>query len=365
MSIDRRPNGRYRVRWREADGTQRAKSFKRKHEAVQFEATVTVGLNDGTYVDPSAGKVTVGEYAKEWAAGQPWRDTSRRRIEHILDLHVIPRFGKIPLRSVRRSDVQGWVGKMSADGLAASTVESYFRVLAAIMRAARADRLISVSPTDGVRLPRPDGGSSALVPLTVDEVEALAAAFPDRYGAIVPVSAGLGLRQGEACGLTVDRVDFLRRTVTIDRQLVTPPKGECYLGPVKTASSNRVIPLPSSVADTLAAHIAANPPGEHGLIFTSNTGAPLRRTTYSDAFRRAARDTGIKATSHDLRHHAASLLISSGVSVKGVQQFLGHKNAAETLDVYSHLWPGDEDRIRDAIDSGRSAGSNLAVVGDA
>ncbi len=70
------------------------------------------------------------------------------------------------------------------------------------------------------------------------------------------------------------------------------------------------------------------------------------------AFRRAARDTGVSASSHDLRHHCASLLISAGCSVKAVQAFLGHKNASETLDTYGHLWPGDEDRIRAAIDAG-------------
>lgn len=44
------------------------------------------------------------------------------------------------------------------------------------------------------------------------------------------------------------------------------------------------------------------------------------------------------------------MLISSGVSIKSVQQFLGHKNASETLDTYGHLMPGDDDRLRAAID---------------
>lgn len=48
----------------------------------------------------------------------------------------------------------------------------------------------------------------------------------------------------------------------------------------------------------------------------------------------------------------ASLLIASGYSVKAVQSFLGHKDASETLDTYGHLWPGDEDRLRAAIDAG-------------
>jgi len=44
------------------------------------------------------------------------------------------------------------------------------------------------------------------------------------------------------------------------------------------------------------------------------------------------------------------MLISAGCSVKAVSSALGHANAATTLNLYSHLWPGDEDRIRDAVD---------------
>ncbi|WP_373070749.1 tyrosine-type recombinase/integrase [Gemmatimonas sp.] len=65
----------------------------------------------------------------------------------------------------------------------------------------------------------------------------------------------------------------------------------------------------------------------------------------------AAKSIGIDSTTHDLRHHCASVLISSGVSIKAVQQYLGHKNASETLDTYGHLMPGDDDRVRAAIDT--------------
>ena len=54
---------------------------------------------------------------------------------------------------------------------------------------------------------------------------------------------------------------------------------------------------------------------------------------------------------HDLRHAFASLLIYAGCSVKAVQHALGHASAATTLNLYSHLWPGDEDRIRHAVDA--------------
>jgi integrase len=350
MSVEKKSNGRYLARYRDPAGRQRARTFDRKIDADRFLATVTVDQLHGRYVDPSAGRVTVEQYARAWAEGQPWRNSSRDRVDHVLTAQIVPAFGAVQVRSVRRSEVQAWVGRMSASGLASSTVESYFRVLAAVMLAARRDRLVHESPCEGVTLPRADRAVSALVPLTVDQVHALAGAVPERYRALVIASAGLGLRQGEACGLTVDRIDFLRRTARIDRQLISPNKGPCTLGPVKTPSSNRVLPLPASVRDVLAAHLARFPVGPDGFVFTSSMGAPLRRSTWSDAFRSAARVLELDASPHDLRHHCASVLISAGCSIRAVSGFLGHKNAAETLNTYSHLMPSDSDRITAAID---------------
>jgi integrase len=66
---------------------------------------------------------------------------------------------------------------------------------------------------------------------------------------------------------------------------------------------------------------------------------------------------------HDLRHGFESALISAGCSVKVVQRALGHASASTTLDVYGHLWPGDEDRIRAAVDQALGpAGDQLRTV---
>jgi integrase len=63
---------------------------------------------------------------------------------------------------------------------------------------------------------------------------------------------------------------------------------------------------------------------------------------------------------HALRHYYASLLIRHGESVKTVQARLGHKDATETLNTYSHLWPDSDDRTRAAIDS--VLGESLADI---
>ena len=65
---------------------------------------------------------------------------------------------------------------------------------------------------------------------------------------------------------------------------------------------------------------------------------------------RSGVEAALRMRYHHLRHAFASMLIAAGCSVRAVQHALGHANAATTLNLYAHLWPGDEDRIRQAVD---------------
>jgi len=87
-------------------------------------------------------------------------------------------------------------------------------------------------------------------------------------------------------------------------------------------------------------------------VFRSPDGGPLIGTSVSHQWRKAVKAAGSpKGTGmHELRHFYASALIRGGLSVKVVSDRLGHTNAAMTLNVYSHLWPDDEDRTRQALD---------------
>jgi integrase len=147
-----------------------------------------------------------------------------------------------------------WVKGMT-DRLAPSTVGVVHGVVSGIFRAAVRDRLIVANPCDGTRLPK--ATPSRVEPLPVETVHALADAVPARYRALVILAAGSGMRQGECLGLTVDRLDFLRRVVHVDRQLVTVTGRPSFLTAPKTAASVRTIPLPQVVLDAVAAHLGA------------------------------------------------------------------------------------------------------------
>lgn len=232
-----------------------------------------------------------------------------------------------------------------------ATVKVVHGILAAVYKAAARDRRVSASPCEETKLPRVS--RSIVDPLSVEQVTALLEAVESRCRAVLLLAAGTGMRQGECFGFTRDRVDFLRRSVTVDRQLVLVQGRPPFLAPPKTEASHRVTPLQQVVVDGLAAQLATWPTEQDGLIFTTALGEPLRRTAFSATiWRPAVKAAGLPARTHfhDLRHHYASLLIRHGESVKTVQARLGHATAAETLDTYSHLWPDSDDRTRAAVD---------------
>lgn len=365
---------RYRARVTSPMG-ERSKTFDKWADANNWAKTEEGKIAKGAWIDPRAGRQLLTDYARAWQEVQSQhRVTTAGKVDWALRVHVLPFFEGRPLAAVRPSEVKAWV-KHRSKALAPSTLEVVYGYLAAIFRAAVEDRVIDVSPCPQPRKILPKPPKTEVIPPATAEVEAIMVALPDRQRAIAIVAAGAGLRSGEILGLTVDRIDFLRRTIRVDRQLVLPNSGAPYMGPPKTEASYRTVPVPTVVIDALAAHLAAFPAvtvelddssagrpvkRSHDLVFTTAAREPIRRNRFGELWNAATARATIVVDGkrrpitegigpHDLRHYYASLLIRHGESVKTVQARLGHGSAMETLDTYAHLWPDDEDRTRDAI----------------
>jgi integrase len=350
-SIKKRPEGRWRARYRDPDGREHARHFARKGDAERWLANIQSDIARGGYRDPAAARTTFKEYAEKWRAQQPHRPGTARLYERTLRLHVYPVMGVRQLGALRWSDIQGLVAGLVSRDYKPKTIENVVRLIRAVLNAAVDDGIIATSPHRKVT--RPAVEHRHVVPLPLDGVRRAADAISPRMRALVLLSVGTGLRQGEALGLTVDRVNLLRREVTVDRQLIKVVGQPPALGSLKTTSSRRVVPLPTSVVDALAAHMAAYPPCRDGLIFSGADGQPVARAWLHRTWRKAITDAGLPAdtTWHLLRHTYASVLIDGGESATVVARRLGHANPSETLRTYSHLWPDSDERTRQVVDS--------------
>lgn len=354
MSSIRKRDGRpkpWEARWTDPDGRPRSQSFTRKIDAQRFLVTVETDMLRGSYVDPKAGAITFKAFAETWLAAQTFGESSREATAQRLKVHIYPTFGRMQLRTIKPSTVQAWLrGRQTTN--APAHVRVMLVNLSQVLSAAVEDRLIASNPcqSSSVRAPRVERGK--VVPWTVEQVQAVIAQHPPRWRAIPTVAAGCGLRQGEVFGLAVGDVDFLGRWVHVRHQ-VKRVGGRLVLEPPK-GGKERKVPLPSPVADALAAHIAAHPSG--GLIFSGLRGGMVDRSPFNQyVWKPALERAGIEATRangmHTLRHHYASVLLDAGESVRTLADYLGHADPGFTLRVYTHLMPAGEDRARKAIES--------------
>lgn len=341
-NIAKRPNGKWRARYRDDAGKEHARHFDRKIDAQQWIDEQTSRLLTGTHVAPRYAKLTVGQWCDTWLDGYRGNrhSTVRQAETHLKRIKAA--FGAMPLGSVRPSHVRTWCAQMAVEGLEDSYVYALHARLAQIYADAVHDGLVPKSPCS--RRTSPAAGKQRPYVCTTEQMWALHDAMPERLRAAVLLGAFAGLRDAEVCGLRVSDVDFTRGIIT--------PAVQHPAEPLKTETSKNSLPVPQSLALALSAHVAKWA-GEECLI-VNEWRDQLAPWTLQRAIRAArSKVPGLPPDFrfHDLRHYLASMLIASGADVKVVQARLRHASAKTTLDTYAHLWPDSDESTRAAIDA--------------
>ncbi len=334
------------VRWRGPDHRQRKRSFRRRVDAERYLAGVSMGLLDGSYIDPARSRLTVGEWSVPWMAGRVHlKPKTLSSYRSLLRTKVLPRWESVALARISHADVVAWMSDLRESGLSASQTRQAYHLFASMLDDAVKDSRLSRNPASGVDLPRRPQQERRY--LSHDQVAALSAACGP-YRLLVLVLAYCGLRWGEAAALRVRRVDLLRRRLEVVAS-VSDVDGQMVFGSPKSHQS-RSVPLPRFLVDDLALRLAGRRPND--LVFPSPAGAVLRVQNFRRrCFDRACVEVGLDGfVPHELRHTAAALAISAGASVKAVQSMLGHASAAMTLDRYGHLFGDDLDAVADRLD---------------
>ena len=343
----RRGHGkRWLAVWTGPDGTEHSRAFSKKTDADRYGAAQETDASRGTYVDPRRGAETLRGYgeAKYLPSLVHLRPNSAATYTSHLRTHVWPLLGDRQMRTLGRGGGKAFVAAKSAE-LAPATVETVYAVLRALGSAAVDDGVIPVNPF--ARVPLPKRSPRVLAPLEPAAVLALADVISPRLRVAVALAAGIGLRFGEATGLTVPRVDFLRRRIQVLEQAQNGA-----LAPLKTRASRRTVPAGEWVLQEVSAHLQRYGPGPGEVVMSNAAGRIVQRNAFGESWRAAVKAAGLpKGTRfHDLRHFYASALIAANLNPKVIQARLGHATIAETMDTYGHLFPDSEDLGRGAID---------------
>ena len=324
----------------------------------------------GTKVDAATARLLVGQYAERWIkrrhglvdAGALSKATVENN-ETQLRAYILPALEYRPLSAVTGDEILEWrTGLKAKDGKALSEASK-------IKATATLSTMLADAVDDGVldRSPMRKRSGRAAVPrartqdgenlyLEPAELDRLAKAIDPRYELMVLIAGLCGLRVGECIALRGS-------SVTKDGDLIVNRSAdrEGRLKETKTYES-RVVRMPDVLASRVQA--LAKKRGPEGRLFQATRGGSVSRTNFrTRTFAAARKAAGIRGdfTFQDLRHTAASLAISSGANIKAVQQMLGHRTAAVTLDTYAGLF--ESDRVSTAEGVGRLYEAQVAPGG--
>jgi integrase len=330
-----------------AAGKRITKTFPNVTAARQWRQDAASELRAGT-LSADRGP-TLNEAADDWLdaaragivrtrSGEPYKPAAVRSYEKALRLRLLPTFGDRRLRELTLPELQRFVDRLAADGLAAATITTTVTPLRAIVRRARQLGEVQTNPTAGLSVPSVNRRQAHFA--TAAQVEAMLgklAAAEDR--AMWAVALYAGLRRGEMTALRREDVDLATGVIRVERGW-DPQEGE--VAP-KSRQGRRKVPIPAVLRDRLAEYLIDGP--ESGRIF------PNLRYGYARG-REAAEAAGVEApTLHACRHGFASLMIAAGVNVKALSTFMGHAAIGITLDQYGHLLPGAEDEAAGLLDA--------------
>ena len=291
-------------------------------------------------------QMTLNQFLDRWlelAARPKLRAKSFRDYQSLLRRHIRPALGERRLSDLAPMALQSVYFEMYQEKLSPRTVSYTHAVLHAALEQAVRWRLLGRNPASGVEIPKPARAEMRVLP-PQDARRFLEHALPTRYGVLFALALTTGLRPSEYLALRWSDFCWEDETVTVKRTL---EKGRGWtFAPTKRARSRRQVKLESWVAYRLRhlyrreQSIPDSSPPTARPIFRNRRGQPINSDSLAREFKRLLGEAGLPPMClYSLRHTAATLALSAGVSAKVVSEQLGHASSAFTLDVYSHLLP--------------------------
>jgi integrase len=346
--IGTKPNGKPRVTRRQA-GTKQAAIKLRQ----QLNAQKNVGqLNQRA-------NITIADYGRHWAREvkpNTVKPHTATNYEWLFNRYVCPFLGKCRMADLNFPLVQQWINNLLEAGYGVSTVNSARQVLGQIAKQAWREGILGSNPvalTDKVR--KQLGDPTQVKPAwDMDEAKrALEAAKGAEMDLFVHMCVYLGLRHGEALGLTYDAIDFDARTIDIkftlkdERRITSTGEGvvRLRLQEPKTKSSIRKLALTDTLFESFERHkmmqsvrqMKAGPDWrESGMVFTTSIGTGVSQANNLKRYKKWIAANNLRYIRvHDLRHTFGTLALENGVPVEQVSQVMGHADIGITKKIYA------------------------------
>jgi integrase len=357
-SIYKRKNGTWRAQVT-LDGRRLGKTFKTQREARKWLQKTNRQIDDGLRYANT--QITLDEFIANWliSTKASRRPSTWSVYETATRLYILPHLGKIKLKDLRPGQIQWMYNHMLEQKVGVPTVLKVHAVLHSALAQAEKMGMINHNPVSATQPPKEPTREMAI--LTDSQVSQMLIALQGhRLEALIHLAVVSGMRQMELLGLKWTDLDWIRRTIKVERQLDRPTgKGIQFSAP-KTRFGKRSVALGRKTIEVLRNHYERQQGdrlrvgenwNEHDLIFTNRNGGPLHPRNLLRDFKLMLKRAGLPVIRfHDLRHTAASLMLNSGIAPIIVSRRLGHARASITLDIYGHLIPSMQSEAAEKID---------------
>ncbi|MCE7009900.1 site-specific integrase [Kibdelosporangium philippinense] len=360
----------WRVRYTKDDGTIGSiPGFTSKTTAQDKADEIDADRRRGTFLDPSAGKLLLGEFTTPWFDSIDVARSTEAQYDSLIRNHIIPRWGTTCLDSITGIGVRSWKKKLRTQGYAESTIKTIVKILSMMLADAADEQLIAANPIKPQRRGKRQHAKrkEALwaTPEQVLRIALQAAGLVGIRAAILIITAAwTGARWGELTGLQRINTHLDDGRIVIDPDIgaLHEVGSSLYLGPPKTAESIRTITLPSFLIRLLQWLLDSH---DHPHVFVTTDGQLLRRSNFARRAMRPAADGNLNRkrppiwvhpvvpglTFHQLRHSHKTWLIADAIPEVAQALRLGHIIQDEVKRIYSHIAPEVEVRLLNALET--------------
>lgn len=265
------------VDYTDQTGVRHLKTFDRKKDADAYHATVRVDIRAGIH---TSGKTTVAEAGKHWIASCKANGLEASTVESYqqhLDDHIVPYIGAVKLSQLTVPSVRNFMDRLRTDGRSPAMVKRVVGDLGSILSDAQergevAQNVVRSLSKRRKRLEaerRKKGKLKVGVDIpTPAEIKALIAHLQGRWRPLLLTAIFAGLRASEIRGLRWEDVDLKRAALHVRQRADKFKK----IGKPKSEAGERVLPIPPILVNALREWKLACPKSDLGLVFPTGAG---------------------------------------------------------------------------------------------
>lgn len=307
-----------------------------------------------------SGNFTFKELTELWLEDKQGnvRESTMYSYKRALNARIMPNFERMDIKDIKPMHVHKFYQELKKQGLSKKYISYVGTILGSIFKKGVQMELIYKNPVENVDKPKMEKkkqkswtAEQAVEFLRIAKVRSV-------YYLAYFLAFNTGMRIGEVLGLHWKDIDFEAKMIHVQHTL-TMHEGDYVIGPVKTESSDRHIPISDNLIREFEEHRKFSKNTSVDLVFRTKKGKLVDPYTLRYMMRTICKEIDIPYIRfHDIRRTHTSILIDEGVSPKVVSQRLGHSDVSITLNIYTDVFDKRQVEASEKIDEILSRGQN-------